>query len=82
MLPRPFLSAELAYALERGLDGLATCQKLFPIARAVVLHPEPADEPGQRKALEDERGEDHREGEEDQQVPLREGCTRTGGRCC
>ncbi len=54
--------------LRRGLTGV----HLLVSFAAVRGDPQPADDERQRQALADERREDHGEGQEDQQVPLRE----------
>ena len=68
----PVLVDQLVEASERRLRGSDPRLRLLLLGEPVVLEVEPADQRGQGQALDDEGPEDDCEGEEDDQVPVRE----------
>ena len=68
----PVLAGQLLEPREGRLGGVDARLGLLAFGAAVVLEAEQADHGGQREPLQHERGEDHAEREEDDQVALRE----------
>ncbi len=65
--------AQLFDARRRGLSGERSSVELLALAVTAVADAEAADQPRQGQPLADERGQDDTEGQEDDQVALREG---------
>src|SRR4051812_47491419 len=74
----PVLVLEIVYTREGGARYLDPCLILLLSAGLVLLATQTPDQGGQSKALHHECGQDNAEGEEDDQVPLREGLPGVG----
>ena len=73
VLARPLLLGEPVERLERRLGGRDPGGVLLGLLlRAVVDHPQPADQRRQRQSLDDDREQDDAVGEEDHEVALGE----------
>ena len=66
------LLRQLVEAEQRRIDGRLACHGLLAVGVRAGHDAEAADEPRQRKALADERGQDYAIGQEDDQVAARE----------
>ena len=78
VLAHPVLQRQLVEPLERRLGGPDPRLRLLVLGDAAVVEVEHADQRAERQALQDERGEDDAEGEEDDQLAV--GKARAGVR--
>src|SRR6187551_3737016 len=87
VVAHPILVGELLQPAERGLGRIDARLVLLLLRAPLVPEAEKLEEGGEGQALDDERGEDDAEGEEDDQVAVREGAAGIGGQresksCC
>jgi hypothetical protein len=66
----PVLDGQLVQPRQRRVGRGQAGAQLLPLLDAVAPHAEAVDQRGQRQPLDDQGDEDHREGQEQDQVPL------------